>query len=59
MLTIELHSDPAGLIPAWLVNLFQKSWAHATIAGIRRQTKKTDLKPPPEFVQFLDELQRL
>ncbi len=56
LLTIELHSDPAGLIPAWLVNLFQKDWARATIAGIRRQTQKPDLKTPPEFAQFLGEL---
>lgn len=56
LLTIELHSDPAGLIPAWLVNLFQKDWARATIAGIRRQTKKADLKTPPPFAQFLGEL---
>lgn len=56
LLTIELHSDPAGLIPAWLVNLFQKDWARATIAGIRRQTKKPDLKTPPAFAQFLGEL---
>jgi hypothetical protein len=55
-LTIELHSDPAGLLPAWLVNWFQKDWAHATIAGIRRQAKKPDLKTPPEFAQFLGEL---
>lgn len=56
LLTIELHSDPAGLLPAWLVNFFQKDWARATIAGIRRQTRKADLKTPPEFAQFLGEL---
>jgi hypothetical protein len=56
LLTIELHSDPAGLLPAWLVNLFQKDWARATIAGIRRQTKKPDLQTPPAFAQFLGEL---
>lgn len=56
LLTIELHSDPAGLLPAWLVNFFQKDWARATIAGIRRQTHKPDLKTPPPFAQFLDQL---
>jgi hypothetical protein len=56
LLTIELHSNPAGLLPAWLVNYFQKDWARATIAGIRRQTKKPDLKTPPEFAQFLGDL---
>jgi hypothetical protein len=55
MLTIELHSDPKGWIPAWVVNLFQKDWARETIAGIRRQVKKPDLKPPAPFVQFLND----
>jgi hypothetical protein len=52
-LTIELHSDPKGWIPAWVVNLFQKDWARETIAGIRRQVAKPDLKPPAPFAQFL------
>ena len=57
LLTIELHSNPAGLLPAWLVNWFQKDWARATIAGIRRQTKKPNLETPPGFAQFLGELE--
>jgi hypothetical protein len=56
LLSIELHSDPKGLLPAWVVNLFQKDWARITIGGIRRQVKKPDLKPPPEFVTYLNEL---
>jgi hypothetical protein len=55
-LSIELHSDPKGLLPAWVVNLFQKDWARITIAGIRRQVKKPDLKPPAEFATYLNEL---
>jgi hypothetical protein len=53
LLTIELHSDPKGWIPAWVVNLFQKDWARETIAGIRKQVQKGDLKPPAPFAQFL------
>jgi hypothetical protein len=56
LLTVELHSDPKGSLPAWLVNYFQKDWAHATIEGIRSQVKKKDLKPPPDFAQYLGEL---
>jgi hypothetical protein len=56
LLSIELHSDPKGWLPAWVVNLFQKDWARITIAGIRRQVKKADLKPPREFVLYLNEL---
>ena len=56
LLSIELHSDPKGSIPAWVVNLFQKDWAHETMRGIRKQVKKTDLKPPHEFEAYLGEL---
>ncbi|MBS2021031.1 MAG: hypothetical protein JST92_01375 [Deltaproteobacteria bacterium] len=52
-LTVEIHSDPGGWLPAWLVNFFQKDWANETIAGIRRQTAKTDLTRPDEFKVWL------
>ena len=55
-LTIEMHTDPKGWLPAWVVNLFQKSWALETIRGIRKQCQKPDLKAPPEFAAYLDEL---
>ena len=45
-LTVELHADPKGLLPAWLVNFFQKDSVRLTIAGIRKQVQKPDLKPP-------------
>jgi hypothetical protein len=56
LLTIEMHTDPKGWLPAWVVNLFQKDWALETIAGIRKQVKKPDLKVPPEFAGYLDEV---
>jgi hypothetical protein len=56
LLTIEIHTDPKGLLPAWVVNLFQKDWARITIAGIRKQVKKPDLKPPAFCAQYLSEL---
>lgn len=56
LLSIELHSDPKGSIPAWVVNLFQKDWARETMRGIRKQVKKPDLKPPHEFEAYLAEL---
>ena len=56
LLTIELHSDPKGRIPAWIVNLFQKDWARETISGIRKQAAKSDLKPPAAFAKFLQDV---
>jgi hypothetical protein len=56
LLSIELHSDPKGWLPAWVVNLFQKDWARETITSLRKQVKKPDLKVPPEFATYLGEL---
>ncbi len=52
-LTVELHADPKGLLPAWLVNFFQKDSVRITIQGIRKQVQKDNLAPPPEFKDFL------
>lgn len=53
-LTVELHSDPRGWLPAWLVNFFQSDWSHETIAGVRKQAMKPDLTAPPAFAEYLD-----
>lgn len=55
-LTVEVDADPKGSLPAWIVNFFQKDWSRDTIKGIRSQAKKTDLKPPAEFAEFLADL---
>jgi NAD(P)-dependent dehydrogenase (short-subunit alcohol dehydrogenase family) len=36
--TAEIHCDPRGSIPAWMVNLFQRSWGYKTIKSLRRQS---------------------
>lgn len=41
--SLELHADPAGAIPKWLVNLFQKRWPLETLEGLRRQAAKADV----------------
>ena len=53
LLTVEIHADPKGWLPSWVINFFQKDWAHETILGIRKQTAKKDLKPPTPFAAFL------
>lgn len=55
-LTVELHSDPRGWLPGWLVNFFQSDWSHETIAGVRKQAQKPDLVAPPAFAEYLDAL---
>jgi hypothetical protein len=50
----EFHGDPKGGVPKWLVNLFQKSWAHDTIQALREQVKKRDLKVLPSVVALFE-----
>jgi hypothetical protein len=49
---VEVHTDPKGAIPTWLVNLIQKSWPMKTLKGLRAQVKKPFVKrlelPPDE-----------
>jgi hypothetical protein len=48
----ELQADPKGSIAAWLVNLFQKSWARETLESIRKQCSKNDIQVLPIFQPF-------
>lgn len=53
-LTVEIHADPKGSIPKWVVNLFQKSWPHKTIEGIREQAAKPDVAELALVKRFFD-----
>ena len=37
---VEVHTDPMGSLPAWFVNLIQKSWPIKTLSGIRKMVKE-------------------
>jgi hypothetical protein len=50
----EVHTDPKGSIPKWLVNLTQKSWAHTTIMGLRAQVRKPNVADDPEVKAWLE-----
>jgi hypothetical protein len=40
----EMHADPKGGVPKWIVNLVQKSWPHKSIESLRKQVAKSDIK---------------
>jgi len=44
LVIVEIQTDPKGALPAWLVNLIQKSWPSNTILALRRQVKKSFVK---------------
>ena len=57
-LTAELHCDPRGALPGWLVNFFQKGWPENTFEAIRRQAAKPDITVPTEFRDVLGPTER-
>lgn len=38
---VEIHTDPKGSIPSWLVNLVQESWPRKTMSGLKEHVKKS------------------
>jgi len=42
--TVEVHTDPMGILPYWLINLIQKSWPIKTLSGIKRMMKEPFVK---------------
>jgi START domain-containing protein len=52
-LTAELHCDPKGALPKWIVNLFQKNWPRNTLEAIRTQAAKPDIVMPDQFKDVL------
>ena len=51
----EIHADPRGAIPAWLVNLFQKNWGYNTLMSLRKQVAKRDSSVHPLLKAMLEE----
>ena len=47
----EMHGDPKGAVPKWLVNLFQKAWPTKTFAALKKQVEKKDIKIVPAVAE--------
>ncbi len=39
-LEVEVHTDPKGSLPSWLVNVIQKSWPRKTLQALVREARK-------------------
>ena len=49
----EIHADPKGSLPTWMVNLVQRSWAVKTIRALRTQVTKPDVIDPPWLTELV------
>lgn len=52
-LITEMHGDPKGDVPKWIVNMFQAGWAKNTIERIREQVKKPGIIEHPKVVEVM------
>jgi len=43
----EIHCDPKGSIPSFIVNMFQRGWGYNTLQSLRRQVKKSEVATHP------------
>ena len=50
----EIHCDPKGSVPAFVVNLFQKSWGYNTLVSLRRQVAKASKAGDPALTALFD-----
>lgn len=49
----QIHADPAGLLPDWIINLASKKIPHDTIAGMQQQVKRR------RYIEFEERLTKL
>lgn len=42
-MTVEVHTDPRGMLPAWLVNIIQKKWPSKTLNGLAARAARSDI----------------
>lgn len=48
-LTFQVHANPGGLLPNWVINLASKGVPLKSILNLRRRL--TETKPSPEFLE--------
>lgn len=51
----EMHADPKGSLPKFVVNFFQRNWAKDTIRALRKQVAKDDIKIIPAVSKLFGE----
>ncbi len=49
----DVHADPKGSVPKWIVNHYQKGWAYDTITRLREQVKKLEIEDDAELERIL------
>jgi hypothetical protein len=51
----DVHCDPRGSIPTWIVNYFQKDWPRTTFKNLRTQVAKRNIVENPAIRRLIDD----
>lgn len=49
---VEVHTDPKGRLPDWVVNLVQKSWPNKTLTALVERASQESVTPREEFAAW-------
>jgi hypothetical protein len=52
--TGDVHCDPRGALPTWLVNMVQKDWPHSTFKALRAQVRKPNIVENPAIKRLVE-----
>lgn len=50
-MTVEVHTDPKGMLPNWVVNMIQKKWPSDTLNNLVKQAKKESI-PHADYIDW-------
>ena len=51
--TCEIHTDPMGWLPAWVVNVINRNWPVNTLSRLEEEALKPDTKDHPYTIEQL------
>jgi len=51
-LEVEVHTDPKGMVPGWLVNMVQEDWPRETLLSLAREAGKDEVPNHSKFVAW-------
>jgi len=52
---VEVHTNPKGMLPSWLVNIIQKKWPSKTLLTLAKVAADPSVEPHPDFIHWNDE----
>ena len=49
---VEVHTDPKGMLPGWLVNMVQEDWPRETLLSLAREAAKDEIPSHQKFASW-------